>query len=280
MDEKIKRKTEFMKDANSPHGYLHVKKNRAEKYYCFYKGINTGLHPTPHLAAFVLQKLCKKFNVDLELEEVPPELAEPYPECDLPVPDYVLLKDIAYLRDTTKRSGYRGVNLLDARGTRSFACKMIHMGKAMTTERYPTPAEAAWALHCRDLVIERDAYIVPTSVDAEEFGPVDVDTIAYLKDDSLSCGYHHVRWHDGKYEGHYTVDELTYVTHRYKFAQDAAWAVHHHLEAAAARRTTQVTKAKNQVVPIRIAELVSGFHQELAGIRKTVNVTMKRAACG
>ena len=262
--QKIEERVGYLRSDENPHGYLHVKKNRAGQYYCFYKGVKSGLHPTPELAVFVLHKLCARANVEIEMEEEEPELAEPYPECDLPVPSYVNLSDIAYLRDTTRRSGYKGVRLLDARGRRTFACKMVHNGEACTTQRYDTPAEAAWALHTRDLVIATEAYVVPEYVAAEKFGMIDVDVIAYLKEPTLATGWHHVRFYEGKYEGHYTVDEIEYLTHRYMFASHAAWAVHHHLVAAKDRRTTQLTKAENQVVPIKVADFISGFHQEYA----------------
>lgn len=254
--------TEYLKTKDNPNGYWHVKQNAYGKYYCYYRGVNTGLHETAQLAAFVLHKLCTASNISIVLAEREIPDALPYPECSKKIPEYIDVDALKYLEDKTFRSGYRDVTLLNTRESRTFSCVTIRDGISYRTKQFRTPAEAAWAIHTNTDVKICIAYELTPELVEEEFGPIDMKAIKTLSNPKSPTGYHHVYSRGPKYNGAYTVDGKVFYTKTYRFREEAAWAVHNHLLAVGDRRGTQATKAAEQVLPITASELIKSIRNE------------------
>lgn len=216
-----------MKSDSWYHGYYYVRRNRDGLYYAIYTDINTGLHPTPELAAHVLVVLCREAQRTIKFCD---PKSYRYPECELPVPPNVNLDEIEYLRDQQKASGYQDVEMMS---TRWFQCNTVKNDFVCQTDAYRTPAEAAWACHKDKFIAKRAVYVIPEDIAKEDFGKVDTSAIVYLEDESSTIGYKFVfatmaQWYYGKYQ----VNGINYRTKSYKYRMQAAWAVHHHLQAA------------------------------------------------
>jgi hypothetical protein len=225
-------------------------------YYCYYRGVNTGLHETAQLAAFVLHKLCTSSDIAIVLAEREIPDALPYPECSKPVPAHIDVEALKYLEDKTFRSGYKDVTLLNTREARTFSCATIRDGISYRTKQYRTPVEAAWALHTNEEVKRCVAYELTPELIEEDFGKIDMKAIKTLSNPKSPTGYHHVYSRGPKYNGAYTVDGKVFYTKTYKYREEAAWAVHNHLKAVGDRRSTQEKKAAEQVLPINASDLV------------------------
>lgn len=239
--------TVYLQDKEEPHGYRFVMQNKDGKYWCKYKGINTGLHPEPMLAAFVLHKLATAKGIDLS----DPTLGklEPYPESLIRVA-HVDYDAIEYLRASAYRSGFVGVQRLLLRGKSRFAFKAFYRGVAYCSEWYDTPAEAAWAFHTQRNLrvgIIRDYEEIWNEL--KPYNPfTDESKLAPLATDSWKHGYKWVfqRPRQSTWYGSIAVDGVCNVnTPFYDTPLEAAWAVLH-LQKHVAQVTWDDLKCKER----------------------------------
>jgi len=262
-----------LKNPEAEHGFTHVRKTNDNKYYCKYKEIHTGFHKSAVLAAYVLMKEGKRLKIEIPLVDTStPTAAEPYPECSRPVPKHVDVEAIEYMRDPLFRSGYKGVQITHSRGEKMFSARLIWEGKAYRGEAFFTPAEAAWAIHTGKHVRVDEAYVVPPEIAKEEFGKIDHDKIRYLANFKVKTGYSNVFHYKGYFRGSYIVHGIGYETKKYKHPSDAAWALHHHLEAVGDLRNTHETRTADLTLPITAKELRQLYAMSYSQARKALLV--------
>ena len=250
--------TESLRSNTAKYGFAHVQKNYKDLYFCFYKGINTGLQASPMLAAYELIKQAEKRGIEItdKLE------IDYYPECFLDVPK-VKLEDIEYLREPHVRAMYKGVKLRTAKGVRSFVCDIVLEGIAYRSHTHPTPMEAAYAVHCGKVKVKAEVYVPPPDV----AGPADLSIIQYMLNDT---GYKGVSQNvAGAYSGKYSVFGVLYYTKQYHTPEEAAWALHHAISVAPSvdsieKRLADQTKGMKSI-KLRIAQEYNSIKRELYG---------------
>ena len=259
-----------LKNPSAEHGFTHVRKTNDNKFYCKYKEIHTGFHKSAVLAAYVLMKEGKRLKIEIPLVDMSePTAAEPYPECSRPVPKHVDVSAIEYMRDPLFRSGYKGVQITYEK-ERTFSARLIWEGKAYRTEQFGTPAEAAWAVHTGKKVRADEAYVIPANIVEENFGRIDHDKIRYLANFKVKTGYSNVFHYKGYFRGSYVVYGVGYETKKYKHPSDAAWALHHHLEAVGDLRSTHETRTADITLPINARDLQKLYAMSYAEARKAL----------
>lgn len=212
--------TASLRSTSARYGFAHVQCNPSGKYYAFYKGLDTGLQLTPMLAAYELLKLAKQKRVVVtdKLE------VEYYPECFLNVDPSIDLAAIEYLREPAVKAGWKGIKLRTTNGKRTFACVIDIDGITYRSKAFPTPVEAAWAIHVGKAKTT-SAYVLQPDTK----GPIDLSIIDYLQEGS---GYKNVHKFNGGFRGRLSVNGHTYHTEVYPQREQAAWALHHHLATA------------------------------------------------
>lgn len=226
---KYEERTQYLRDNDEPHGFKYVRQGRNGQYFCKVGKINTGLHPTPLLAAFVLDKLAKLKKVDLTVAKEDCHYPEFYTE--LPFIDYDAIK---YLRHSGYKSGYLCIRQYLYRGKPRYSFRGFWNGVAYRSDLYDTPGEAAWALHTGEnlrMGIIRDyeemwSKMVPFNM----FDTKHDKAIQKLANPSLQTGYHYVRRDSssGKFFGVVVADGICELrTPNYALPQEAAWAVLH-----------------------------------------------------
>lgn len=212
----LKQATESLQSASAKYGYAHVQKTYKDQYFCYYKGINTGLQPTPMLAALELIKQAKKKGIEItdKLE------IDYYPECFFLVPK-VDLAAIEYLKEPCVRAMYKGVKLREAKGVRTFVCDIVLDNVAYRSSPHPTPMEAVFAVHTGKVKLKAAVYMPPEDVK----GPADLSVIQHMRCDT---GYKGVRCNsENQFMGIFSVHGVKYYTKRYKSPEEAAWALYH-----------------------------------------------------
>jgi hypothetical protein len=209
--------TESLKDVHSKFGYTHVQKSFGNKYFCNYKGLNTGLRDTPMLAAYELLQMAKKQNV--LVSKAP--CVEYYPECfaNTKVP----LEDIAYLKDTSVKAMYKGMTVRVYKGKRLFTCDIVLDGIAYRSHPHENPMEAAYAVH-RGKARVKEQVFTPKAED--DIGLPDLEQIAYMQVGSGYKNTYQVAPGVQKFIGRYAVYGQEYKTQIYPTPEMAAWAVH------------------------------------------------------
>lgn len=208
--------TAEIKDPTARYGYSHVQKSFGDRYFCNYKGLSTGLHDTPMLAAYELLKIAKKQGVIVESR---PDI-EYYPECFANVKFNVA--EIEYLKDSTVKAMYKGIKTRVYRGKRVFTCDIVLDGIAYRSHPHDTPMEAAYAVHKGKAKVKEYVFVPgpePTTLP-------DLDAIKYMQ---VGSGYRFVfQVAPGleKYQGRYSIYGQEYKTSICPTMEHAAWIVH------------------------------------------------------
>ena len=213
--------TSCLQSSSAKYGYTHVQSNGRGRYYCVYKTINTGLHETPMLAAYNLLRLAKKSKVEV-LNRIDVEY---YPEYFIKTVDETAME---YLREPNVKAGWKGVKIRVNKGVRSFSCDIVLDGHAYRSKSYATPAEAAWEVHCGKA---KRAVVYEQKPDTK--GLVSLADIVYLQDGGTypdgEISYKCVRPSGNGFKGSFAIHGVYYYTEWYALAEQAAWAIHHHL---------------------------------------------------
>ena len=215
-----------LRSSSARYGFAHVQLGPKGKYFCFYKGISTTPQETPMLAAYELLKAAKRMDIDVtdKIEVIY------YPEYFYPTPKHIDLDAIEYLREPHVKAGWKGIKLRDYKTGRRFVCDVVLDGVVHRSKSYPTPVEAVWAVHLgRTTKPGQTKKSILYEQKPDTKGLVDLSIIDYLQEGS---GYKYVIRSKGMYRGRFTISGVAFYTDFYKTPEQAAWAVHHHLQDA------------------------------------------------
>lgn len=253
--------TEYLKSDKAMHGYRYVQMNKAGKFYCFHKGLNTGLHDTPMLAAYVLHKRATSTGISLS-EDESEGIIEYYPEASYLVPG-VDPKEVAYLRDPRVMSGWSGTKLRVTRGKRTFQLKRQINDLIYTTQWYNYPMAAAVAFH--NQVDLRVAEAFDFKAVRATMGKPDFIRLEEMECNS-STGYFHVYRRDSRFFGRIIYNGEEHATQLYKTAEEAAWDVLHMMEAVPSV-DSMVNKVERQTLELNGEDRVKQIRSAYAEIK-------------